>query len=95
MLAAGLEGIEKEYEIPDPIEENVYDMTEEERTERGIRTLPASLLEAVQLSENSELMRKALGEHVFSAFIQNKKIEGNQYRAQVSDYELKRYLPIL
>lgn len=95
MLAAGLEGIEKEYEIPDPIEENVYDMTEEERTERGIRTLPASLLEAIQLSENSELMRKALGEHVFSAFIQNKKIEGNQYRAQVSDYELKRYLPIL
>jgi len=95
MLAAGLEGIEKEYEVPDPIEENVYEMTEEERKKRGIGTLPASLLEAIMLTENSELVRKALGEHVFEAFIQNKKIEWDQYRAQVTDYELKKYLPIL
>lgn len=95
MLAAGLDGIEKGYEIPAPVEENVYEMTEEERQRRGIGTLPADLLEAIHLTENSELVRKALGDHVFNAFIKNKKIEWDQYRTQVTEYELKRYLPIL
>ena len=95
MLAAGLEGIEKGYEAPEPIEENVYEMSEEERKKRGIDTLPASLQEAILLTEKSELVRKALGDHVFNAFIENKKIEWNQYRIQVTEYELKRYLPIL
>ncbi len=95
MLAAGLEGIEKKYEVPDPIEENVYEMTEEERQERGIGTLPGSLQEAIMLTEKSELVRKALGDHVFKAFIKNKKIEWDLYRTQVTDFELKRYLPIL
>ena len=95
MLAAGLEGIEKKYEVPEPIEENVYEMTEEERQKRSIGTLPASLLEAILLTEKSELVRKALGEHVFAAFIKNKKIEWDQYRTQVTDYELNKYLPIL
>ena len=95
MLAAGLEGIEKGMEPPEPVEENVYEMTEEERQKRGIDTLPASLLEAILLAEESELVRKALGEHVFEAFIQNKKIEWENYRAQVTEYELQKYLPIL
>ncbi len=95
MLAAGLEGIEKEYEVPDPVEENVYEMTEEERQKRGIGTLPASLWEAIQLTEKSEVVRRALGDHTFNAFIKNKKIEWDNYRIQVTDYELKRYLPIL
>jgi len=95
MLAAGLEGIEKEYEVPDPVEENVYEMTEEERKKRGIGTLPGSLWEAIQLTEKSELVRKSLGDHVFDAFIKNKKIEWDQYRSQVTDYELNKYLPIL
>ncbi len=95
MLSAGLEGIEKGYEAPVPIEENVYEMSEEERQRRGIETLPASLLEAILLTEKSELVRKALGDHVFNAFIENKKIEWNQYRTQVTEYELKKYLPIL
>ncbi len=95
MLAAGLEGIEKEYQVPDPIEENVYEMSEEERGKRGIGTLPASLWEAIQLTEKSEVVRRALGDHVFDAFIKNKKIEWDQYRTQVTEYELKRYLPIL
>ena len=95
MLAAGLEGIEKKYEVPGPIEENVYEMTEEQRQKRGIDTLPASLLEAIQLTEKSEIVRKALGDHLFNAFIANKKIEWNQYRTQVTEYELKKYLPIL
>ena len=95
MLVAGLEGIEKGYEVPDPIEENVYEMSEEERQKRGIGTLPASLWEAIQLAEESELVRRTLGEHAFDAFVKSKKIEWDQYRTQVTDYELKRYLPIL
>jgi glutamine synthetase len=95
MLAAGLEGVEKEYEVPDPVEENVYEMSEEERRRRGIETLPDSLLEAILLTEKSEVVRRALGDHVFHAFIKNKKIEWNQYRTQVTEYELSRYLPIL
>jgi glutamine synthetase len=95
MLAAGLEGIEKGMEPPEPVEENVYEMSEVEREKRGIGTLPASLLEAVLLTEKSEIVRKALGDHVFDAFIQNKKIEWDQYRTQVTEYELNRYLPIL
>ena len=95
MLAAGLEGIDKEYEIPEPIEENVYEMSNDERKRRGIETLPGSLIEAVQLTEKSELMRRTLGDHVFNAFIQNKKIEWDQYRTQITEYELNRYLPIL
>jgi len=95
MLAAGLEGIERKYDVPSPIEENVYEMTEEERQKRGIDTLPASLLEAILLTEKSEIVRKALGDHVFDAFIANKKIEWDQYRTQVTEYELKKYLPIL
>jgi glutamine synthetase len=95
MLAAGLEGIEKGMEPPAPVEENVYEMSEAERKKRGIDILPASLLQAIMLAEKSEVVRKALGEHVFNAFIQNKKIEWNQYKAQVTEYELKKYLPIL
>jgi glutamine synthetase len=95
MLAAGLEGIEKGYQVPEPVAENVYEMTDEERKKRGIETLPSNLWEAIQLTEKSELVHKALGDHVFHAFIKNKKIEWDQYRVQVSDYELKRYLPIL
>jgi glutamine synthetase len=95
MLAAGLEGIEKKYPLPEPAEENAFEMKPEERERRGIGTLPGSLAEAIQLTEGSEVVKKALGDHVFHTFIQNKRIEWDNYRAQVTDYELKRYLPIL
>ncbi len=95
MLTAGLEGIEKGLEPPEPVEENVYEMTKAERESRGIGTLPASLLEAILLTEKSELVRRALGDHVFDAFIENKRIEWDQYKVQVTEYELKKYLPIL
>ncbi len=95
ILAAGLEGIEKEYEPPPPVEENVFEMTEQERRERGIGTLPGSLYEAIELTESSELVRKALGEHVFNTFIHNRKVDWDCYRTQVTDYELKQYLPLL
>ena len=95
MLAAGMKGIEDGLEPPEPIEENVYEMTEKERQARGINTLPASLADAIALTEKSDLVRKALGDHVFNAFIENKKIEWNQYRVHVSKYEIDRYLPML
>jgi glutamine synthetase len=95
ILAAGLEGVEKEYALPEPAEENVFELKPEERERRGIRTLPGSLDEAIQLAEGSEVVRKALGERVFHTFIQNKRIEWDNYRSQVTNYELKRYLPIL
>ena len=95
MLAAGLDGAERGLPVPDPVEDNVYGMTEEERQSRGIDTLPGSLREAILLTENSDLVRRTLGDHVFNSFVQNKKIEWSQYQAQVSNYELKRYLPIL
>ena len=70
-------------------------MPEEERKRRGIGHLPGSMGEAIQLTEKSQLVRNALGEHVFDSFIQNKKIEWEQYQVQVTDYEIKRYLPRL
>ncbi len=95
MLAAGLKGMEEGYELPDPIEEDIYEMTPDERKERGIESLPGSLGQAVHWTERSELVREALGDHIFEKFIANKKIEWDQYRMHVSDYELDKYLPIL
>ena len=95
MLAAGLDGIKNKIELPAPVEQNVYEMSEKERAERGIHTLPGSLWEAVELARNSKIVREALGEHVFNAFLANKKIEWDTYRTQVTDYEIKKYLPIL
>lgn len=95
MLAAGLKGIEKGYELPEPIEEDIFEMTPEERRRRGIESLPGDLGEAIAETEKSELVHEALGDHVFEKFIANKKIEWDNYRTHVSQYELRRYLPIL
>jgi len=95
MLAAGLEGIKRGYELPPPVERNVYEMTDEEREELGIRTLPGSLWEAIQLAEGSELVRETLGDHIFYKLIENKKIEWERYRTRVTAYELEEYLPVL
>jgi glutamine synthetase len=95
MLAAGLEGIEKGLEVPDPVQENVYEFSEDQRKRRGIKTLPSSLEEAIALTEKSTLVKKALGEHCFDAFIKNKKVEYDQYRIQITEWEIKKYLPIL
>ncbi|HUS59634.1 MAG TPA: glutamine synthetase family protein [Planctomycetota bacterium] len=95
MLAAGLEGMDKKYELPPPVEANVYEMTEKKRRELGICQLPENLWEAIQITEKSELVRKALGDHVFNNFIENKKLEWEKYRAQVTEFELREYLPTL
>ena len=95
MLAAGLKGIEEEYPVPPPVEGNVFAMSSDERQARGIKTLPSSLGEAITLAEDSALLRDVLGEHIFDSFIRNKKIEWEEYRATVTDYEISRYLPML
>jgi glutamine synthetase len=94
MLAAGLKGIENEYELPDPIEEDIYRMSAKEKKERGIFTLPDNLYEALLEVEKSEMVREALGEHIFNKFVENKKIEWDMYRTHVSQYEIEKYLPI-
>ncbi|MCH7510879.1 MAG: glutamine synthetase [Chloroflexi bacterium] len=95
MLAAGLAGIEGEYPLPEPTEENVFEMSEEDRRERGIEVVPGTLHEAIQAAEESELLRTCLGDHVFESLIKNKKIEWNDYRMHVTDFELDRYLSVL
>jgi len=95
MLAAGLEGIEKGYPLRDPVERNVYEMTEEERKRYKIDSLPEDLYEAIKITEKSDLVKRALGDHVFHQFIENKKIEWERYRARVTDYELEQYFSIL
>ncbi|MSP78191.1 MAG: glutamine synthetase [Dehalococcoidia bacterium] len=95
LLAAGLDGVVRELPVPGPVEENVALMSEEERRRRNIRTLPDSLCEAIDLAEGSQLVRSALGEHAFQNLLKSKKIEWERYRSQVTDYEIKYYLPLL
>ncbi len=95
MLAAGMEGIKNKYPLPEPIEENIFEMDIERRKEAGIETLPDNLFEALQYFEKSKIARETLGDHIFFKFIENKKIEWDRYRIQVTDYELENYLPIL
>ncbi len=95
MLHAGLEGIEKGYELPEPMETNLYDITPEERDRLGIEQLPETLGEAIEVMAESELVNKALGDHIFSRYIELKREEWAEYRIQVSRWELEKYLPIL
>jgi glutamine synthetase len=95
MLSAGLKGIENKLEPPKPVEEDVFTLSEEERKKRNIGTLPGSLGEAMVLMEKSELVRETLGNHIFEAFLRNKKKEWDEFRSQVTEYEIKKYLPIL
>jgi glutamine synthetase len=95
MLAAGLEGIEKKYELPPPVEEDIYEMPADERARRGITTLPDNLYAAIELARGSRIVREALGDHIFESFIANKRIEWDRYRTHVTDYELGQYLPVL
>jgi glutamine synthetase len=95
MLAAGLRGIEKGYELPGEATNNIYEMTPEERAAEGIGSLPQSLAEAIEVMEDSELVAEALGEHVFEYFIRNKRREWNDYKLQVTQWELDRYLGTL
>ena len=95
LLHAGLEGIEKGYKLPEPMERNLYDLSHEELQKLGVQSLPADLGEAIREAENSELLQKALGEHSYTRLLEVKRAEFEEYRVQVTPYELQRYLPIL
>ncbi len=95
MLAAGLAGVRNKYELPPPVEKDVYRLNEEERAKEGIKTLPGSLIEAIALTKRSELVREALGDHIFNNFITSKLVEWDRYRVNVTEWELKEYLSVL
>ncbi len=95
ILHAGLNGIEKKYELPEPLDKNLYELSDEEKKKAGIESLPGSLGEAVSITENSEFVRETLGDHIFTRFIELKKKEWEDYRIQVSAYELANLLPVL
>jgi glutamine synthetase len=95
LLHAGLEGIEQGYELPDPMETNLYHLTPEQRKERGIVSLPETLGEAVDALAESDLVRKALGPHIFDRYVELKRAEWDEYRVQLTEWELKKYLSVL
>ncbi|MCD6462058.1 MAG: type I glutamate--ammonia ligase [Thermoplasmata archaeon] len=95
MLAAGLDGVRRKIDPPDPIEKNIFRMTPRERRELGVRELPSNMGHALELMKESEFMKAALGEHIFEHFIEAKEREWDQYRTQVTDWEIARYLPVL
>jgi glutamine synthetase len=95
LLAAGLAGVEGEYELPPGAEEDVLALTDNERAAMAYEDLPHNLSDALRSMEKSELVAEALGEHVFDYFLRNKRAEWSEYRAKVTPYEVERYLPVL
>ncbi len=95
MLAAGLKGIEGKYPLAEPLERDVYHLSPEEMKDLGVECLPGSLIEAIEISENSKLLKDTLGDHIFSNFILGKKMEWDEYRKRVHEYEIDTYLPVL
>jgi glutamine synthetase len=95
MLKAGLEGIQEKLMPPPPVEENVYDFSDEKLKEMSIDSLPGSLMEALGELERDDLLRETLGEQTYEAFVRAKKTEWDQYRTQVSQWEIDQYLTLL
>jgi len=92
ILMAGLDGVKNKIAAPAPTEENLYKMSAEEMASRGIQSLPASLEEAINELEKSDVMKAALGDHCFAKYIEGKRGEWDQYRIRVSGWEIKEYL---
>ena len=95
MLSAGLRGIEGKYELPPAAEDDVWSLSDRERRAMGLAPLPGSLNQAISAMERSELIAETLGEHVFEFFLDNKRAEWEEYRRQVTPFELDRYLRVL
>ncbi len=95
LLHAGLDGIEQGYELPEPMDRNLYNLSPEERSRLGIEQLPETLGEAIEVTAESELVLRALGEHAFDRYVELKRREWEEYRVQVTQWELDRYLPVL
>jgi len=95
VLAAGMKGIEEGYELPREAEDDVWSLTDRERSSLGINPLPASLADAILVAESSELLAETLGEHVFDFFLRNKRAEWADYRGEVTSFERDRMLPVI
>jgi glutamine synthetase len=93
IVAAGMKGVREGYELPKALTQNLADLSRAEADELGIKSLPASLAEALDEMERSELVQEALGDHIFEWFLRNKRREWTDYKAHVSPWELQRYLP--
>ena len=95
VLAAGMKGLEEEYELPREAEDNVWSLNDRERKALGLEQLPKNLHDAIKIAEDSELLAETLGEHVYEFFLRNKRAEWEEYRGQVSAFERDRMLPLL
>jgi glutamine synthetase len=95
LLAAGLKGIKDKFNPPNPVEKNIYTLTEKEREKYNIHHLPESLGHALSLMEESELVKETLGDHIFENFLHVKQNEWEAYRTQITKWEIDKYLPIL
>ena len=91
----GLAGIEHRYELPPGAEDDVWTLSDRERLAMGINPLPRNLDEAIRVMERSELAAETLGEHVFDYFLRNKRAEFDEYRREVTPWELGKLLPVL
>jgi glutamine synthetase len=92
MIAAGLDGVERELKLADPVEESLFEMDAATIASKGIKELPGTLGDAIEELEKDSVIGEALGDHVLSHFIEAKKAEWDEYRTQVSSWEVGRYL---
>ena len=92
MLAAGLDGIERELDCGEPVNRNIFDMSQREKKRLKIVQLPASLDEALDFMEKDKMLRESLGDHIFDHFLYNKRTEWSEYIKEIHDWELDRYL---
>jgi glutamine synthetase len=95
LVGAGLAGIEGDYELPGATNDNVYELSQQQRDEAKIDSLPGDLGEALRRMERSDLVADVLGEHLFRFFLANKRSEWSAYNDHVTNFELDRYLPLL
>jgi glutamine synthetase len=94
MLKAGLDGIDRKLAPPEPVEEDVFGFDDRELKRRKIDVLPGSLQEALKELERDEIIKEALGPHAFPLYVSGKHKEWNEYRAQVTDWEIKKYFEV-
>jgi glutamine synthetase len=95
ILASGLDGIENKLECPAPAYYNLYDMSRKEREDKGIKNLPENLKDALKALKRDDVILKGLGEHVSTRFISAKQLEWDEFRLDVSTWEINRYLKVL
>lgn len=92
ILAAGLDGIKNKTDLTTPVNENIYEMTHKERKAEDVEDLPTTLYTALKAMREDDVVRDALGEHIYEHFVENKMIEWREYSAQITSWELDEYL---